>query len=158
MGNRAVLSSPTFDWERFDDGHHVYVNEGPEILQHSDKLFLIYSASGCWTDHYALGMAEASSTSDLMNPASWHKSASPVLSGSAAAHAVSTGHNGFFRSPDGTQDWIIYHANAENRQGCADFRSSRAQPFTWKPDGTPDFGAPMPVGQSIPEPSGEQIH
>ncbi len=155
-GPRAVISHPEFDWERFDDNHHVYVNEGPEILQHGDQVFLIYSGSGCWTDHYTLGLVAASKNADLMNAASWRKYPTPVLSGSETSHAVSTGHNGFFRSPDGKQEWIIYHANAEKGEGCADFRSSRAQPFTWKPDGTPDFGPPVPVSQPLPEPSGER--
>ena len=155
-GERVMLTSPQLNWEKFDDGHRVYVNEGPEILEHGGKLFLTYSASGCWTDHYALGMLTASGDADLMNPASWRKSGAPVLEGSEAAHAVSTGHNGFFRSPDGKQDWIIYHANAKDGQGCGAERSSRAQPFTWKPDGTPDFGAASPVGTTITEPSGER--
>ncbi len=157
-GDRALLSTPQLVWEKFDDGHHVYVNEGPEILEHADKLFLTYSASGCWTDHYALGMLTASKNSDPMNASSWHKSSVAVLSGSESARAISTGHNGFFKSPDGKQDWIIYHANAEDHQGCGDHRSSRAQPFTWKPDGMPDFGPPMAIGEAIPEPSGERVH
>ncbi len=45
---------------------HVNVNEGPEILKHNNKLFLIYSASGCWTDTYALGMLSAGADADLM--------------------------------------------------------------------------------------------
>ena len=47
------LTSPTLAWE-VNGGP---VNEGPEILKNqADKVFLVYSASGCWTDDYALGM------------------------------------------------------------------------------------------------------
>ena len=161
-GNRVMLSTPQFPWEKFgdiphNDPAHVNVNEGPEILKHGDKIFLIYSGSGCWTEQYALGMLTASATSDLVNPASWTKSPQPVFSESPQAHAYGTGHNGFFKSPDGTQDWIIYHANPEPNQGCANFRSPRAQPFTWNPDGTPHFGTPLPLGTPIPKPSGENL-
>jgi GH43 family beta-xylosidase len=159
-GNRVRLSAPQLPWETIGDNPgdgnaHVNINEGPEILEHGDSLFLIYSASGCWTDSYTLGMLIASRDSDLLDPASWRKSDHPVFAPSPAAHAYGTGHNSFFKSPDGKEDWIIYHANPEPHQGCRNFRSPRAQPFTWNPDGTPDFGTPVPLDKPIPRPSGE---
>ena len=158
-GPRVLLSTPTYSWETIGDlpketPPHVNVNEGPEILKHNGKIFLIYSASGCWTDYYALGMLEASADADLMNPAAWKKHPQAVFSESPSAHAFGPGHNAFFKSPDGTQDWIIYHANPETHQGCGGRRSPRAQPFTWNPDGTPNFGSPMPIDKPLPKPSG----
>jgi GH43 family beta-xylosidase len=160
-GKRVRLSTPQLSWEEFGDIRgsqpaHVNVNEGPEILEHEGKIFLIYSASGCWTDHYALGMLTASARSNLLNPRSWKKSPQPVFSESPAAQAFGTGHNTFFASPDGKQDWIIYHANPEAGEGCGKFRSPRAQPFTWNADGTPNFGTPIPLRTSIEKPSGIQ--
>jgi GH43 family beta-xylosidase len=157
---RVRISTPQYPWEKVGDTPgdgmpHVDVNEGPEVLKHGNKLFLIYSASGCWTDYYTLGEEIASADSNLLNPNSWKKVPHPVFSESPEAHAYGTGHNGFFKSPDGKQDWIIYHANSEPHQGCGRFRSPRAQPFTWKADGTPDFGKPIPLDQPIPRPSGE---
>lgn len=76
IGDRVLLSAPTYDWEQHgdlnnpDDPPHVNVNEGPQILAHGNKLFLIYSASGCWTDFYALGMSVADVNADLMDAAS----------------------------------------------------------------------------------------
>lgn len=162
-GPRALLSTPTYSWETNGDlpgetPPHVNVNEGPEILKHDDKIFLVFSASGCWTDNYALGMLEASDDADPMNPASWKKLAAPVFSESPAAHAFGTGHNAFFKSPDGTQDWIIYHANPEAHEGCDGQRSPRAQPFTWNSDGTPNFGSPVPLDKPIPVPSQVSAH
>ena len=52
------------------------------------------------------------------------------------------GHNSFFKSPDGKPDWVSYHAKSKPIQGCGDFRSPRAQSFTWNKDGTPNFGGP----------------
>ena len=156
-GKRVKISSPQLPWEKIGSQYDPYVsvNEGPEILKHDRKIFLIYSASGCWTDHYALGMLTAAADSDLLNAKSWKKSPQPVFSSSPEAHAYGTGHNGFFKSPDGTQDWIIYHANPEPGEGCKNNRSPRIQQFTWNADGTPNFGTPVPLGEDIAKPSGE---
>ena len=171
-GRRARISTPQYPWEKVGDRDlkrdpeqnpaldveepvHIDVNEGPEVLQHGDNIFLVYSASACWTDFYELGMLTTRASDDLLDPASWKKSPVAQFWQSPKAHAYGTGHNSFFQSPDGTQDWIIFHANSEPHQGCAGHRSSRAQPFTWKADGTPDFGRPVPTGQPLPAPSGE---
>lgn len=170
-GDRVRISTPEFPWERVGDlklrdpeanpgldpmqPPHVDVNEGPAVLQRNGRIFVIYSAGGCWTDSYSLGMLTAEDTSDLRNPASWRKSPIPVFWQSPKAEAFGPGHNSFFRSPDGAEDWIVYHANAASGQGCGGRRAPRAQRFTWKSDGTPDFGRPVPAGVPIPLPAGE---
>jgi GH43 family beta-xylosidase len=137
---------------------HVDVNEGPEILTHGNRIFLIYSASGCWTNYYELGMLTATTGSDLLNPASWVKSDQAVFRESPLAQAFGTGHNTFFTSPDGTEQWILYHANSAANQGCGNHRSPRAQRFTWNADGTPNFGEPIPLGTPIAKPSATPAH
>jgi len=150
-GERTRISTPQYPWEKVGDvdpkilpGNppHIDVNEGPEVLKHSNKIFLTYSASACWTDYYALGMLTALSGSNLLNAASWTKSSQPVFQQSPEARVYATGHNSFFKSPDG-QDWILYHANSAPGQGCRRHRAPRAQPFTWTADGHPDFGKPV---------------
>ena len=159
-GGRVRISEPTYDWEKHGDLNdpgnppHVNVNEGPQILMNKDKIFLVYSASGCWTDYYALGMLTASSESDLLDPESWQKSRQPVFRQSPENSVYGTGHNSFFKSPDGSEDWILYHANPQPGQGCGKHRSPRAQKFTWKKDGTPDFGVPVKEGEILIAPSG----
>ena len=156
-GNRVRLSTPELSWEKIgdlpDQHRHVDVNEGPEILKHDGKLFLIYSASGCWTDHYALGMLVADKKSNPLDPGSWKKSEEPVFSESPEAHAFGTGHNTFFESRDRKQNWLVYHANPETNEGCGRDRSPRAQPFTWNADGSPNFGKPIPLSTPIPKPN-----
>ncbi len=61
----------------------------------------------------------------------------------------------FFKSQDGREDWIIYHANTFAGQGCADTRSPRMQKFTWNTDGTPNFGQPVTINVKLRRPSGE---
>jgi GH43 family beta-xylosidase len=172
-GPRVRISTPELPWEKIGDLKprtateanpgadpanpiHVDVNEGPEILKHGDRIFVVYSAGGCWTDYYSLGMLAAQASSDLLDPKSWTKSAAPLFWLSPEAHAYGTGHNSFFRSPDGKEDWLLYHANSEPGQGCGGKRAPRAQRFTWKADGTPDFGRPAPVGLEMKGPSGEK--
>ncbi|WP_375436110.1 family 43 glycosylhydrolase [uncultured Hymenobacter sp.] len=161
-GPSLKVSTPVFAWERQGDTSnpadppHIDVNEGPEVIRHGNKLVLVYSASGCWTESYALGMLTASVDSDLLQPGSWTKSPVPVFQQDAQARVYAPGHNSFFKSPDGTQDWILYHANDEPGQGCGRFRSPRAQPFTWNADGSPNFQRPLARDQQIPRPSGEQ--
>jgi len=66
------------------------------------------------------------------------------------------GHNSFFKSPDGKEDWILYHANSEPGQGCGKHRSPRAQKFTWNADGTPHFGEPVKEGMVLAVPSNKK--
>jgi GH43 family beta-xylosidase len=170
-GQRVRVSTPEYPWEKIGDLKprtiseanpgadpanpiHVDVNEGPEFLRRGDRVFLVYSAGGCWTDYYSLGLLSANASSNLLDPASWKKSPAPVFWLSPEAKAFGVGHNGFFRSADGAEDWIVYHANPEPGQGCGNRRSPRAQRFTWKSDGSPDFGRPVAIGVEMPAPSG----
>ncbi|HPT26951.1 MAG TPA: glycoside hydrolase family 43 protein [Bryobacteraceae bacterium] len=162
-GPRMRISTPEFDWERIgdipkpgpDDKLHVDVNEGPQPLVRNGRVFIIYSASGCWTDHYALGMIHAESGTDLMAPGSWRKHPVPVFKagGQSSPGTFAAGHNSFFKSPDGTEDWILYHANPGPGMGCGGRRSPRAQRFAWTPQGFPDFGKPVAAGVKMPVPS-----
>jgi GH43 family beta-xylosidase len=158
-GKRVRLSAPVYDWERHGDLHDpdnppkVYVNEGPQFLSHGNKIFIVYSASGCWTENYALGMLSATDTIDLLDSASWTKSAVPVFAAAPQNGVYAPGHNSFVRSPDSTEDWILYHANAAPGQGCGGHRSPRAQKFTWSSNGMPEFGIPVRTGTPLPVPS-----
>ncbi len=159
-GKRTLISAPTYKWETIgdlnnpNDVHHVNVNEGPEVLRHNNKLFLIYSASGCWTDNYALGMLTTSADADLIKASSWTKTKHPVFEQSEKNKVYATGHNSFFTSPDGKEDYILYHANSKQGEGCGTHRSPRAQKFSWNKDGTPNFGEPVAEGVELPIPSG----
>ncbi|UII21467.1 glycoside hydrolase family 43 protein [Fulvivirga ligni] len=159
-GKRTMISTPTYDWEKHgkvtwegEDMEHIYVNEGPQPLKHGNKIFIIYSASACWTDYYALGMLAVDNDQDLMNADNWKKSKDPVFEQAPENGVYAPGHNSFFKSADGTEDWILYHANSESGLGCGPKRSPRAQKFTWNTDGTPNFGTPVKEGEELPIPS-----
>lgn len=149
-GPRTRLSTPTEDWERQGDP----VQEGAVALYRGDDVFIVYSAGHCATPDYKLGMLTYRG-GDPADPGNWEKSAGPVFQRDDAAGVFGPGHNGFFTSPDGTEDWIVYHGNDSAEGGCDNLRTARAQPFTWNEDGTPDFGTPVPLGEELPAPSGE---
>lgn len=157
--DRVKISTPTFDWEKHGDLNdpnnppHVNVNEGPQFLVHGDKIFIIFSASGCWTDYYALGMLSGHINDDFMKAETWKKHEKPIFLKSEENGVYAPGHNSFFKSPDGKEDWILYHANDKPGQGCGGFRSPRAQKFTWNADGTPNFGIPVKNGVALNIPS-----
>ncbi|HEX6354697.1 family 43 glycosylhydrolase [Actinophytocola sp.] len=149
-GTRRILSTPTFSWETVGGA----VNEGAEVIQRNGRTFIVFSASHCSTPDYKLGILTYNG-GDPLQQSSWVKSSQPVFQRNNAAGVFAPGHNGFFKSPDGTEDWIVYHANSSANGGCDMNRSTRAQKFTWNADGTPNFGTPAAAGTRLPVPSGE---
>ncbi len=144
----TVLTRPELDWEI--SGRKV--TEGAEILQHDGRTFMTYSASFCNTPDYKLGMLELVGD-DPMDAAAWKKFDDPVFV--RTDKVFGPGHNGFFTSPDGGEDWLVYHGNDSVEHGCSATRSLRAQKFEWQQDGLPDFGEPLTPGVVVPPPSGE---
>ncbi|BFI97302.1 MAG: family 43 glycosylhydrolase [Rhodanobacter sp.] len=147
------IARPTYAWE-MQGGRRIL--EGPEFLEGpTGKLFLSYSASACWSDHYALGLLSAAPNADPLSPASWKKSPQPVFAESTANDVYAPGHNGFFQSPDGKQTWIVYHANGGPGWKCGPRRSPRIQQVHWRADGTPYFGVPAKTDTPLAVPSGQ---
>ena len=144
-GQQVAITKPDLPWERI--GYNV--NEGPAVLVKNGRVFLTYSASA--TDaNYCLGLLTAKVGSDLLDPASWTKSPAPVFKSDPAASQFGPGHNSFTTTPDGKTDILVYHdRNYEKIQGDPlrnRDRATRAQVIHWRPDGTPDFGTPVPDG------------
>ncbi len=146
IGTGVLLSSPTLPFER----HGMPVQEGPEALEHGGRLFLVYSASGSWTDDYCLGMLSFTGT-DPLDPHSWTKRTKPVFA--RTTDVSGPGHASFTTSPDGRESWIVYHS--ARYPGAGWDRVVDAQRFTWRADGSPDFG--RPIGEGVPQalPSGQ---
>lgn len=146
-GNRVLLSSPAYAWEK----HGMAINEGPQILIQDGKLHIIYSGSGYWRHEYALGRLTYNGVGSIMSAASWSKAVAPVFKQSG--DIVGTGHASFVKSPDGTENWIVYHAHRD-RYNWQDDRDIFIQPFTFNVDGSPNFGTPIPKSTPITVPSG----
>jgi GH43 family beta-xylosidase len=144
--NRVLLSTPTYAWEQYG----LPINEGPEALIRDGTLNIIYSASGYWTNQYALGRLTYNGTGSILSASSWTKASLPVFQ--ATSLVTGTGHASFTKSPDGMEDWIVYHAHA-NPTTFNEDRVIRIQPFTFNSNGTPNFGQPVPPGQLLDVPS-----
>jgi GH43 family beta-xylosidase len=146
-GERVLLAEPQLSWER----HGLPINEGPQVLINDGKLHIIYSASGYWRQEYSLGRLTYNGTGDIMSRSSWTKAPSPVFQ--ATSEVVGVGHASFTKSPDGTQDWIVYHAHP-SPGGNPDARVIRIQQFTYFANGNPNFGVPLPANSVVEIESG----
>lgn len=147
-GKRVLLSSPEESWET---GGPLNLNEGPEILKNGGHIFIVYSCRESWLKEYRLGMLQLNNPNgDLLDPESWTKKG-PVFQGNSQVFGV--GHCSFVKSPDNTEDWIIYHSKKTTDPGWN--RDVHTQTFTWNADGTPNFGEAIPAGKEIRRPSGE---
>jgi GH43 family beta-xylosidase len=144
-GERVLISRPEHDWEMHG---RPLINEGPEVLRHGTNLFLIYSASGSWGDDYCLGQLTWTG-GDVLNSSSWVKKSVPVFS--RTKDVFGPGHCSFVRSPDGREDWIVYHSAKYSGAGWN--RHVNIQRFQWNADGSPDFGTPISPGVPMPVPS-----
>lgn len=151
-GSSTRLTTPQFAWERNGFG----VNEAPQVLTINNKVFMVYSASFCGTDDYALGMMSLNDGGNPLNLNDWVKRNQPVFAKKPQSGAYGPGHNSFFKSPDGNENWMIYHANSNPNQGCAEQRNVRMQKITIGTDGFPNFGEPVAIGLQITKPSGEK--
>ncbi len=140
----ARLSVPTLAWEV----QGFKVNEAPAFLARNGCVFLTYSASA--TDaRYCMGMLSARDDADIMDPAAWTKSPTPVFASSPENNVWGPGHNSFTVDARGS-DMLVFHARDYRAiKGDPLFdpnRHTRVQPFAYHPDGTPDFGVPVRNG------------
>ncbi len=152
-GDRVLISKPELPWElhgkvplewQKNTGEPPYlrINEAPEFLVHKNNLFVIYSANACWTD-YNLGMLQFKGSGSLLESKNWKKYPKPVFQQAPENGVYAPGHNAFFKSPDGKEDWIIYHANPGPDDGCGNKRAPNMQKYTWTKSGLPYFGKPV---------------
>lgn len=135
--DRVLISSPFYSWER----KGMPINEGPAVLYHEDRVFLVYSASGSWTDDYCLGMLTL--TGNPGSRSGWTKSPVPLLEKGETAYGP--GHCSFVSS--GGADYIVYHANIDSGTGW-NARSIQLQPVSYR-FGLPVIGTPAKQGDAV---------
>lgn len=137
-GAPVMLSKPEFDWEC----RGFLVNEGPSVLQSHGKVFISYSASAT-DENYAMGLLWADEDADLLDPTSWHKSPTPVMSSCYEHGIYGPGHNSFTRTDDG-EVLLVYHARTYTEiEGDPLWNPDRhtfVKPMRWSEDGMPLFG------------------
>ena len=144
-GPQVSISSPTLEWET----RGFKVNEAPAVIEKNGRVFITYSASA--TDaNYCMGLLSAPADAELVDAKNWTKSRTPVFVTSETNKQYGPGHNTFLLAADGKTDLIVYHARNYPKINGDPLRDpnrhTRVQPFTWKADGTPDFGIPVADG------------
>lgn len=143
----VMLSKPELEWEI----QGFWVNEGPAVITHDDKIFISYSASAT-DENYCIGLLWADINSDICDPAQWHKSPKPVFTTQADNHQFGPGHNSFTRNEHG-QDVLVYHArNYTEIEGDPLYdpnRHTRIKTIEWDQNGMPIFGEPPPDNQRL---------
>ncbi len=144
-GRKVLISTPTRDWER----RGAAIDEGPMVIQRGGKTFVVYSGSASWTNSYDLGLL-TNTDGRLLDARSWTKTG-PIFESRPGI----CGPGGFTTapSPDGTQDWFLYHAAVSCGSGWT--RDVRAQRLYWNPDGSPLLGYPIPESVPLAVPSGD---
>ncbi len=134
---RVELSRPEFRWEKL--GGTPSINEGPVALvsPSGERVYIIYSASGSWSDYYRLGALTFSGEGDILDAANWTKSPDSLFE--MTDDVFGPGHCSFTTAADGST-WIVYHANLVSGSGWGG-RSVWTQQVEWKDDcivlGTP---------------------
>jgi len=147
-GKRVLLSNPDESWET---GGALNLNEGPEVLQHKNQVFVVYSCRESWTPEYRQGMLQLKNPDgNLLDKSNWIKKG-PVFEGNSQVLGI--GHCSFVKSPNGKEDWIVYHSKKTTTPGWD--RDVRMQSFTWNADGTPNFGTAIAAGVELKRPAGE---
>jgi hypothetical protein len=140
-GKVALLSKPDFEWEK----RKYVVNEGPAVLIRNGRIFMTFSASATNAD-YCVGLLTADEDADLLDTASWKKTAQPVFKTSEKAGIYGPGHNSYTTTPDGKTDLFVHHGrdyrDIVGHELDDPNRHTRAQALAWNSDGTPNFGEP----------------
>ncbi|KAK6223371.1 hypothetical protein LQW54_000488 [Pestalotiopsis sp. IQ-011] len=158
FSDRRMISVPNQPWEQVPYGHpgRLATNEGPQQLTNpkTGQNFVIYSAARVNTPFYCLGMLELVGN-DPMEYQSWRKHTDGcVFHQNTKAGVYGTGHASFTTSPDGAEDYIVYHAQTTPNPAGDLYRTTRIQKFTWNEDGTPNF--PLAEIGPFDVPAGQQ--
>jgi beta-xylosidase len=105
LGQPQVMLQPLSDWET-RDGH---VTEGPWMIKHQNRYYLLYSGSGANTPDYAVGYATADSPLGPFVRAEHN----PILQ--RGPGLFGPGHGCAIRDSAG-QWWFVYHQKDTDRR------------------------------------------
>jgi GH43 family beta-xylosidase len=119
-GEPLLITKPEQEWE-CRSGPEWFWNEGPFVVKHNDKYYLLYSANFYASRDYSVGYAVAENP---MGP--FIKSPQNPVLVSTSTEISGPGHNSVTTSPDGSELFIVYHVHTDpqnpsgDRQVCID--------------------------------------
>ncbi|MGW5334640.1 family 43 glycosylhydrolase [Streptomyces bauhiniae] len=130
------------------------VREGPEFLNRNGRTWMTYSTCDTGKPDYQVWMMSLPDDADPLVPGNWKQHSGPAFSRADASGVFGPGHHAFFMSPDGTEDWLVYHAKTTSTITYTN-RTTRAQKISWNADGSPNLGTPLAMGATQNLPSGD---
>lgn len=126
--------------------------EGPRAVLNGDHLFMTVSQGSFKTAGYHLGMyIFDTSKDDILNPDNWSYKEG-VFEGTKDVYGPARAS--FFKSADGTEDWMAFHSKVYPANNNA-WRQVSIKKFTWNEDGSPNFGRPVSPYEFTALPSGD---
>ena len=105
IGTAKLLFYPTQAWEKKTSGK--FWNEGPYMLKHNGKYYLMYSGNLYSTGNYAIGYATSNSPTGPFTK----YAKNPILSQTSSVSGP--GHNSVAASPDNTELYCVYHTHID---------------------------------------------
>lgn len=160
MGDRVLLPAGGAAFEKRQNDIGNSICEGPQVFQKNGKVFIIYSTDQSNHDWYQICLLYADADSDLLDPDSWIKYPGPLMtkSDNPDDESYAPGHACVVSSPDGTEDWLIYHAYQNHSgtfTGDQEARCARAVKISYdEGTGLPVLGDPVAYSEVLEEPSG----
>lgn len=140
-GEPVMLSKPELPWETVG----FWVNEGPAVIKHGERIFISYSASAT-DENYCIGLLWADINSDILDAAQWHKLPEPVFRTHYQNRQFGPGHNSFTVNEQG-EEILVYHArNYTEIEGDPLYdpnRHTRIKTIRWDKQGMPILGEPL---------------
>lgn len=152
-GEGVLICEAELEWEKVPPyiGDMTIV-EGSFFVRSPDnkRTFILYSANGCWSDCYRLGVLELTGD-DILSKDSWEKH--PDFIFGSGNGTFGPGHASFFKSPSGDQLYIAYHSMHESNVKVSWApRYLHIQRVHFDPTGFPVIEAPLPMNVPYPEP------
>lgn len=152
IGSYTVIAEPVYPWERVHpyDGTWAPINEGAYFVKSGERLFIVYSGNGCWSDDYCMGIIEYVGD-DMLSADSWVKRDVPFMTRSEDCRGP--GHATFFYSPSGEELWICHHCLHESDPEWKPMaRHCHVQRVFFDEDGLPRADKPVAKGVGFKEP------
>jgi len=142
-GEPRLITRPEQDWERRSGPEWLW-NEGPFVLKHDSRYYLMYSANFYASREYSVGYAVAESP---VGP--FVKAAENPILFSPSAEISGPGHNSVTTSPDGRELFIVYHIHTDPQNPSGD-RQVCIDRMGFREDGSLYVTGPTNTSQSIP--------
>ncbi len=153
-GDFTVIARAEYPWELvppYVGG--AAINEGAYFVERNERLFIVYSGNGCWSDDYVLGILELVGD-DPLSADCWIKDNEPLLV--RGNDNYGPGHATFFTSPKGDELWIAMHClHGHNPSVMPMERHCHCQRVYFDDTGFPHIGVPVSKTQYYPLPSGD---